>query len=162
MIDVLFEQRIVQNSALAAESIWQAVHEAHQATGRVDGVGLALTFIVLPITFHRGTATLLAAKTQPGAIYKALAEDRELTVGLQARMQAMSSNTLRALDVAFRTGLLKLDRNNDFQVFPGRMTPPVAHVTDEVKTIMGAAKRVGGALAEMSAVQLSTHLRIQF
>ena len=29
MIDVLFEQRVIQNTGLAAEAIWQAVHEAH-------------------------------------------------------------------------------------------------------------------------------------
>ena len=31
MIDVLFEQRIIQNTGLAAEAIWQAVHEASRA-----------------------------------------------------------------------------------------------------------------------------------
>ncbi len=28
MIDVLFEQRIIQNTGLGAEAIWQAVYEA--------------------------------------------------------------------------------------------------------------------------------------
>ena len=33
MIDVLFEQRIIQNTGLAAEAIWQAVNEAHELKG---------------------------------------------------------------------------------------------------------------------------------
>jgi hypothetical protein len=80
MIDVLFEQRIIQNTGLAAEAIWQAVHEAYELRGRRDGVPFPLVFLVLPLTFHEHTASSLASKTQPGALYKALAADREITV----------------------------------------------------------------------------------
>ena len=162
MIDVLFEQRVIQNTGLATETIWQAVHEAYQIKDRVEGVPLALVFLVLPLAFHQRTATILAAKTQPGALYKALAEDREITVGLQARMQAMSERTFHALSIGFHTGLLQLDQDRLRQILPGKKTPPVSHVTTEVKTILSAAKRVGHALAEMNAVQLSTHLNIRF
>lgn len=162
MIDVLFEQRVIQNTGLAAEAIWQAVQEAHEAKGRVEGVSLPLAFLILPLTFHQRTATVLSAKTQPGAIYKALADDREITVGLQMRMQAMSERTFHALSIGFHTGLLQLDRDHERQLIPGRKTPPVAHVTDEVKVILNAAKRVGHAFAEMTLVQLSTHLNIRF
>ena len=48
MIDVLFEQRIIQNTGLAAEAIWQAVHEAYELRGRTDGVSFPLVFLVLP------------------------------------------------------------------------------------------------------------------
>jgi hypothetical protein len=162
MIDVLFEQRVIQNTGLAAEAIWQAVQEAYEAKGRAEGVSLPLAFLVLPLTFHQRTATVLSAKTQPGAIYKALADDREITVGLQMRMQAMSERTFHALSIGFHTGLLQLDRDHERQLIPGRKTPPVTHVTDEVKVILNAAKRVGHAFAEMTLVQLSTHLNIRF
>lgn len=162
MIDVLFEQRVIQNTGLAAEAIWQAVQEAYEAKGRTEGVSLPLAFLVLPLTFHQRTATVLSAKTQPGAIYKALADDREITVGLQMRMQAMSERTFHALSIGFHAGLLQLDRDHERQLIPGRKTPPVAHVTDEVKVILNAAKRVGHAFAEMTLVQLSTHLNIRF
>lgn len=162
MIDVLFEQRVIQNTGLAAEAIWQAVQEAYEAKGRAEGVSLPLAFLVLPLTFHQRTAKVLSAKTQPGAIYKALADDREITVGLQMRMQAMSERTFHALSIGFHAGLLQLDRDHERQLIPGRKTPPVAHVTDEVKVILNAAKRVGHAFAEMTLVQLCTHLNIRF
>lgn len=162
MIDVLFEQRVIQNTGLAAETIWQVVHETYEARNRTEGVPLVLVFLVLPLAFHQRTATTLAAKTQPGALYKALADDREITVGLQARMQAMSERTFHALSIGFHTGLLQLDQDHHRQILPGRKTPPVAHVTTEVKTILSAAKRIGHAFAEMNVVQLSTHLNIRF
>ena len=162
MIDVLFEQRVIQNTGLAAEAIWQTVHEAFEASGRTEGVSLPLAFLVLPLTFHQRTAKALASKTQPGALYKALADDREITVGLQGRMQAMSDRTFQALSIAFQTGLLLLDPDHQRHLIPGRKSPPVTHATEEVKTILNAAKRVGHAFGEMNMVQLSTQLNIRF
>jgi len=162
MIDVLFEQRVIQNTGLAAEVIWQAVHEAYEARGRTEGVTLPLAFLILPLTFHQRTAKALASKTQPGALYKALADDREITVGLQARMEALSNRTFQSLSIGFHTGLLLLDPDHQRHLIPGRKSTPVAHVTEEVKIILNAAKRVGHAFAEMNLVQLSTQLNIRF
>jgi len=162
MIDILFEQRVIQNTALATEAIWQAVQEYHEAVNRESGVAFPLVFLVLPITFHQRTAAVLASKTQPGAIYKALAADREFTIGLQKRMQAMAPRTYQALSIGFQADILKLDTNHQREVLPGRKTSPVSHVTADVKTILAAAKRVGQAFAEMNVVQLSSHLNIRF
>jgi hypothetical protein len=161
MIDVLFEQRVVQNTGLAAETIWQAVHEAYEVQGRTDGVPFPLVFLVLPLTFHRQTASSLASKTQPGALYKAIAADREITVDLQRRMQALSDRTFHGLSIAFQTGLLAFDPK-ERQLVPVRKSPPVTHVTDEVKVIMSAAKRIGQAFGEMSVVQIITALNVRF
>ena len=162
MIDVLFEQRVIQNTGLAAEAIWQAVYEAYESKGRAGGVSLPLAFLVLPLTFHQRTASVLAGKTQSGAIFKALAEEREIVVGLQARMQALSPRTWHALSIAFHTGLLTLDQDHAHELYPGRKSAPVTHTTEEVRVILSAAKRVGHAFAEMSLVQLSTTLNIRF
>ena len=161
-MDILFEQHVIQNTGLAAETIWQAVESAYETKQRTGGVPFALAFLVLPLTFHERTAMTLASKTQPGALYKALADEREITVGLQSRMQAMSGRTLEALSIGFHTGLLLLDQDKERQLLPGRRSPPVKHATDEVKTILNAAKRVGQACSEMTMVQLATHLGIQF
>lgn len=162
MIDILFEQRVVQNTGLAAEAIWQAVLEAYEAKARTAGVPLPLAFLVLPLAFHQRTAASLASKTQPGALYKALSDDREITLSLQARMQAMSERTLHALAIAFHTGLLEMDQDHERQLIPGRKTAPATHVTEDVRTIVAAAKRVGQAFAEMSVGQLAAHLNVRF
>lgn len=162
MIDILFEQRVAQNTGLAAETIWQSVHETFECSGRTIGVPLPLSFLILPLAFHQRTANSLASRTQPGALYKALADDQEITVGLQQRMQALSDRTLQALSIGFHTGLLLVDPTHDRQLIPGKKSPPVAHSTEEVKAILSAAKRVGQAFFEMSPVQIITHLNIHF
>lgn len=162
MIDVLFEQHVIQNTGLAAETIWYAVNETYNAKGRAEGVPLPLVFLVLPLTFHQRTASVLASKTQPGALYKALGEDREIRVGLQSRMQAMAERTFHALSIGFHTKLLVMDSDSTRQLVPGRKTPPVTHQTGEVKMILSAAKRVGQGFAEMSMVQIAVNLGIRF
>lgn len=162
MIDVLFEQRVVQNPGLGAETLWHAVSEAYEVMNRVEGMPLLLAFIVLPLAFHKRSANALASKTKPGALYKAVASDREITLGLQERMQALSDRTLQSLAIGFSTGLLLLDSSEEPQLIPGRNSPPIAHVTEEVKTLLAAAKRVGQAIGELPKSQLVTHLNIQF
>ncbi|SRR5260370_1319525 len=162
MIDVLFEQRIVQNPGLAAEAIWHSVNEAYDTQGRTEGVSFPLAFLILPLTFHQRSARALAAKTQPGALYKAISEDREITVGLQMRMQAMAKRTFAGLSMGFQAGLLFLDPDHERHLIPGRKSSPISHATEEVKLILSAAKRVGHAFAEMTVVQLATQLNIRF
>lgn len=162
MTDILFEQKIVQNPGLGAEALWYAVHEAYEGKDRTEGMPLFLAFIVLPLAFHRRSANALASKAKPGALYKAVAGDREITLGLQERMQALSERTLQSLSVAFSTGLLLLDHDEAPQLIPGRKSPPVVHVTEEVKTLLAAAKRIGQATAELPPAQIATHLNIQF
>ncbi len=161
-MDILFEQRVVQNPGLAAEAIWQAVFEAHEQKKRAEGVAFPLAFLVLPLAFHERTAITLASKTQPGAIYKALAENREITVGLQARMQALSDRTFHALSIGFATGLLGLDRDQQYQLIPGRKALPITHTSDDVKIIQKAAKRVGQMFAELSITQIANTLEVRF
>lgn len=162
MTDILFEQQIVQNPCLGAEALWHAVNEAYEEKNRTGGMPLFMAFIVLPLTFHRRSAMALASKAKPGALYKAVASDREITIGLQERMEALSERTLQSLSVAFSTGLLLLDSEKSPQLIPGRKSPPVAHATKEVKTLLAAAKRVGQATAELPSAQIATHLNIRF
>ncbi len=161
-MDILFEQRIVQNTGLGAELIWQAVKESCESNDRTSGVCLPLTFLILPLVFHRRTATALATKTRPGAIYKALSEDRELIVGLQERMESLADRTLQSLSIGFSTGLLELDQSDDYQIYPARNSPPVKHVTDNVKIALKAAKRVGQSFYEVTSVQLFRMLGVKF
>lgn len=162
MTDILFEQRVVQNPGLGAETIWHAVHEAYELNGRAEGVPILLAFIVLPLTFHKRTAIALATKTRPGAIYKAIADDRELTVGLQERTQGLSDRTFQSLSIGLSTGLLLLDHTDAPYLIPGRKSPPIAHVTEDVRMMLKAAKRVGQAFVELPPAQLFTHLKIKF
>lgn len=161
-MDALFEQHLTQNEALAAEVLWHAVLEAFEASNRERGVQLPLSFIVLPITFHRRSAESLAGRTQPGALYKSLAADRAFSVGLQSRMEAMWKRTQRALSLSLAANLIEVDSHAGLELIPRRRTAVIEHVSQDTKLIIASAKRVGQAFAEMTPVQLMAHLNVRF
>jgi hypothetical protein len=161
-MDALFEQKLIQNQALSSEALWHAILAAHETTGRTAGATLPTSFIVLPLVFHRRTAHQLASRHLGGALYKAIAEDRALVIGLQDRMASLFRRTCDALRLGFHSGLFVTDPIDRFRLIPQRKTPPVEHDSDEVRVILSAAKRVGSALAELSVAQLSVHLGIKF
>jgi hypothetical protein len=161
-MDALFEQHITQNEALAAEVLWQTVLEAFESANRERGVQLPLVFIVLPIAFHRRSAESLAGRTQPGALYKALAADRAFAVGLQSRMESMWKRTQRALSLSIAAKLIEVDSDAGLELIPRRKTAVIEHVSHDAKLIIASAKRVGQAFAEMTPVQLMTHLGVRF
>jgi len=161
-MDVLFEHNVSQNIGLAAETLWTATAEAYAASGKISGIPLPLSMIILPLAFHQRSAELLASKTQPAAMYKALAADGGIVIGLQRRMESMAANTFAGIDLAIRSGLIEIDREQQCQLFPKRKTAPVDHYADDVRIILAAAKRIGQAITEMSPTQLSSQLKIQF
>ena len=51
-------------------------------------------------------------------------------------MEALADRTFQALSIAFQTGLLNLDSGPMRDVFPGKKSPPVTHVTEEVLSLI--------------------------
>jgi hypothetical protein len=158
----LFEHRLVQNPALAAEILWECVNACFEATDRVSGPPLPAMFLVLPLTFHQRSADALANKQQPGALYRALAEYPPLVVGLQKRMQTMADLTWEGLSLGFSAALFGLESNPAIRLFPKRRTPPVRHGTEDVQSVIGASRRVGQTIAEMPLEQLCQALGVRF
>jgi len=162
MIDILFEQNIIQNNALASEVLWIATLEAYETRNRTEGLAFPLVFLILPLAFHKRTAISLCTKTKPGSIYKALAENREIPVGLQSRMQSLFDRTLKSLSICISTGLIDIDYADHYQLLPARKSIPVQHVSDDVKIVTGAAKRIGQTLGELTIAQISDYLEVVF
>jgi len=111
---------------LAAEAIGRRWHEAYQANNRAEGYRFRWPFLVLPLTFHQRTAISLASRTQPGALYKALSDDREIIVGLQARLQGMSERTFHALSIGFQR-FNPIRPGPTTPLIPAKKSPPVTH-----------------------------------
>jgi hypothetical protein len=160
-MDILFEQRIAHNAAFGAEAIWISTFAAYEASARTSGITFPLVYLVLPLVLHRRTALALATKTQPGALFKAISEDREIPVGLQSRVESMARRTSDALALAFRSKLVALDTNEEKHLIPVRKTNPFTHHDQDSKIVLSAAKRIGQTFAELPAGQICTTLGIR-
>lgn len=147
------EPALVQNPALATELSWQAVQACCEATAARRGLPFIVAFLVLPIAFHRKSATILGGKQRPGALQKAIVSDRAFALGLEERAQKFTRQSRDSLTLALACGLVTLDVSS-MELFSTRKTPPAGHITKDVSVAMSAAKRLGWAAAEMSSAQI--------
>ena len=104
MIDILFEQRVIQNTGLAAETIWQAVHEAYNAKRRAEGVPFPLIFLVLPLAFHQHTRPRSRPRLSRERYTRRLRMIVRLPLGLQARMEAWPTVRSKRCPSHFKLG----------------------------------------------------------
>ncbi len=77
-MDFLFEQKFIQNTALGSHLLWVAVKECYEQNERKSGILFPLIFLILPLLFHKSTAISLSKKKRPGALFKAISENREI------------------------------------------------------------------------------------
>jgi hypothetical protein len=163
-VDALFEHRVIQNTALATEALWTCATTCFAETDKAHGVALQATFLILPLVFHQATANAFSSKKRPGILPKVLAESRDLTIGLQARMEAMGPLTCQALNLGMASGCLLFDAEHEDgpEVLPGDSRPSSKHIDEDVVTLLSAARRLGIVFSEVSFPQLCAQLRVSF
>lgn len=162
MLDVLFEQELVQNIGLGAEAIFEAVAAYYKHEKQMKGMPFPMVFLVLPLVFHKKTVTAIKSRSGAGALRKALRADREISIGLQQRMEAMYETTMSACSLALDAGLIQYDFEM-VQLLPARAFPSqIHHDSDAVLDIRAAAKRVGISFSELTLAEISTLLEVVF
>jgi hypothetical protein len=154
------EAEIVQNSALGGVLIWAFVLEFYGQSKQSRGPSIPLALLVLPMSLHQETVEALHARNYDGGLDLALAENRVLTVDLQERMQAMAPQTMRALDVAFATGLITYDREKG-ELVPVRKTDPFRDASQELRHMLYTATRLGYWVCTINNERLGSLLRIR-
>lgn len=160
-MDLLFEQKLTHNTALASHLISVAIRECFETNLRKSGVEFPLVFTILPLVFHKQTAETLATKKRPGVLIKAISENREIPLGLQERMEGLADLTLGAINLGFSTNLFYLDVNGSMELVPGENSGmDFSH--PKIKTAVNAAKRVGQSCSELSLEQICIYLNIRF
>lgn len=162
MLDVLFEQKLVQNAGLGAEAIFEAVAAYYKHEKQTRGLPFPMVFLVLPLVFHKKTVVAIKSRKGAGALRKALRADREISIGLQQRMESMYDATVSACSLALGAGLLLYDCETG-QLFPAQTFPSqIRHDSDAVADIRAAAKRVGISFSELTLSEISTLLEVVF
>lgn len=132
----------------------------YEATNKKSGVVIPLASPVLPMIFHEQTVLSISQRSFKGGLFRAVAEDRMLGVGLQERMEAMTSQTFDSINVAFASGLIRYDKDTG-QLFPSRLTEPFQVQIGENRKMLHAAKRLGIWFATIDLEQLSILLKVR-
>jgi hypothetical protein len=166
-MDLQFERRVAQNTAIAAWAIWTCAVSFDKEAGPERKLFFPYCFLVLPLSFHQSTARAVSKlQMTEGSFYRALTQNRTIVVGLQSRIRSLSGDTYRALNLSFASGLLRLDKDEPLSVCPGRKTLPsqfpASLMPQDVAEIIATARRLGYWFATNEFSAICDLLRVRF
>jgi hypothetical protein len=154
------EAGLVQNPAVGALALWGFVTQFVESHNEHRGPMLPLCLPVLPLVLSREASAALYARRFDGGLELALAEHRAIAAGLQERMEAMTDQSMRALDLAFAAKLLTYDDATG-ELLSCRKTPPVpAPEGSDLRKIVASARRLGHWFAVMQLPRVFALLNI--
>lgn len=105
------------------------------------------------------SVSLLHSRRGDGGLLNALAEDRTLALGLQARVVAMTTQTFESLNVGFAAGFFDLQRD-DYTLRPNRLGFPKASAPPPSEMAQTAV-RLGRWFAHYPLPQICEYLQIR-
>jgi len=159
-----FEVEVVQSTTLGALSLWQTA-ETHRAEC-ARPIELPKLLLVLPIVFHRRSASSVARLQFASGLLKAIDDEPLIVVGLQERVKSNAERTYRSLALAIGAGLLA--RSTELDTWPlyesrRRGVPTkIKPQTEREQCVLAASKRLGYWFAGADTVHLALQLGVRF
>ncbi len=160
-MDILFEQKLIQNTALAMELLHAVILEHYKKNKATTGLKFPLIFLVLPLLFQKRTTNVLYNKASPGSIYKAISENREIPIGLQNRMEAYFENTFDAISLGLSVKLFAIDYPVG-EIVPIKKNLVCEDHSEDTKCMLAAAKRIGQTFSELTIEEIAQTLKVVF
>jgi hypothetical protein len=152
---------LVQNQALGAAMIWR-FGLAFQRENEQIPPPLLLTFLVLPVGFHRETLdAVLSTRLASGLALFAekVGERREDLLGIHTRALALRSVTLQSIAAGIGSNLFTmLYREGRLRSNSGDLPP----IIERIKPHIQGAERLGAWCARLPLNQIASALRIDF
>lgn len=162
-MDILFEKNLVQNQGLASCAMFEAVVSFFTARNAETGMPFPMVFLVLPLAFHKRTADSIKNRAGKGTLFKAIKDNPEIPIGLQARMEGLYDRTFEALSLAICAETIAFDPETG-ELLPRRKELPdeTLPILPPAKDVLKAARRIGTAFAEHSVEEILTILKVVF
>jgi ABC-3C biological conflict system middle component len=106
----LIEHDIIQNIGIGALALHEFANRYFKEQKNLKGPSLALAMPVLPLVFHEQTLEHIVKRNFKGGFFKVTTEYREIPAGLQKRMESMSEQTFKSLNLAYQTKILTYNK----------------------------------------------------
>lgn len=159
------EIELMQNSALGAVLLWRFTKAHAEANSLKTGPALPLTFLVLPLLWHSGTAEqLTCTRTSSGLrLFAGKFNDRngthDVLLAVQDRAIRWREKTAASLRVAYSTGLIALADNGCLQP---RFIGPEPDQNRTVAAMVDSADKLGVWFSSLSLDEISLILHVRF
>lgn len=157
----LNEYEIIQNTPLAALTLWKFCVAYYNNTEQERGPSIPILMLVLPLAFNKIIAESIYNRRKRIGLHRAISENRTIPVGLQQRMESMESQTFQAINFAFAMDLLEYN-HEDAEIFPKKRAFSFKPTNDGVKQIISTAERLGYWFSNISIDQICALLKVRW
>ncbi|HMV09282.1 MAG TPA: DUF6521 family protein [Cyclobacteriaceae bacterium] len=158
---ILTEHDIIQNVGIGALALNKFVNSFYAKNENLRGPSLALAMPVLPLLYHRATLNSIYGRAFEGGFFNALSDYREMPAGLQQRMEEMSIQTFKALNLAYQSKILTYSKELN-ELLPIKTPVTTGKYNEDIKKIVQGADRLGRWFAAVSEDQICITLKIKF
>ena len=150
------ENNLFFNPFFSCELIWTSIKEwSTESSANESGLSIPQLCLILPLVYHYPTVEAMGTKQKPGALTKALMEDRSIVINLNERMMSFFDLTLESINLGITSDLLCWKDVSGGVVGLGkRKTLGQLHYSEDALLRVAASKRIGQAFAESSPSQL--------
>lgn len=156
------EFNIIQNSGIGALILHSFVNEFYETKNKTQGPIIPLVMPVLPLIYNKESTERLCRNNRlVSSYYNSLNENKLIPVGLQDRMEKMSSQTFRALNFAFSTNILTYNQRTT-QILPVEKAYIPNLIYENNKKMLKASKLLGFWFSELSIEEIMQTLNITF
>ena len=157
----LIEHDIIQNIGIGALALHQFTVKYFEEKKNLQGPSLPLVMPILPIIFHEKSLEEVARRNYKGGFFKLTTEYRELPAGLQKRMESMSEQTFKSLNLAFQSKILTYNKELN-EILPIGSKIENQQYSEEIQKILHGADRLGYWFATLPFEQVCLNLKIKF
>ena len=156
-MDILFEQRLVQNSALSVQILYTVINTFFLEKNKTQGLEFPLAFVVLPLIYQKKIVNSFYNRRGRGMLYRTVIEKPELFIGFQSRMEIYFEQTMIAISLGLNSETLKLSDGILYPKSNMRIKEP-----EDLKQMFNSERRLGRSFAESNIKEISQFLKIVF
>jgi len=156
-MDILFEQRLIQNSALSMQILHIVINTFYLEKNKTQGLEFPLVFIVLPFIYQRKIVNTFYKRKGKGMLYRTIIENPELFIGFQSRMEIYFEQTMSAISLGLNSNMFELSNGMLYPCSNKKFAQPNGLVQ-----MFRSAKRLGKSFAESNIEEISQFLKIVF
>ena len=160
----LSDLALVQNPGLGAFALWR-FGQGFQSDDE-QPVHFALSFLVLPIVFHRPTLEIVTSTNRPSGLVlfaAKLGKEREHLLAIHERTLILRPLTLQSIVVGVSSRLLSVDygggtlRSNTPEPKPRKLDLP-----ERLKPLGPAAEKLGYWCSKLGIAQVASLMKVDF
>lgn len=162
------ETRNIQNPALGAILLWRFVIGYKDGSEVAAHTPLPLMFTVLPVIFHKDTATFISSTLKSSGLRaftnkfnESKTSKNDLILSIHQRALSMRNLTAKSIALGISADLIKIDSTTALAI-PLSTSVPKANIANSVNGLIKGSEKLGFWCSKLTLHEISLILKVSF